>query len=115
MTTSTAPHLSNPATQPIQPQLARPTQEDPNLTLAIVGVCLVTIPIPIAPLIICTIALNNSKKRGYKNTLAFVGLIMSIISTVFIAGFLALLVTGALNDGSIRYDTPNGQSYFEST
>ena len=65
-----------------------PGADYPGKTLGIVGLILAFV-MQLAGLICCIIALNQSKRAGYKNTPAFVGLILNI---VFIALSLIALV-----------------------
>jgi hypothetical protein len=55
----------------------------PGKTLGIVGLILSIVVGGLPGLIVSAIALNQSKKAGYKNTIALVGLIIGIVVTVF--------------------------------
>ncbi|WP_019200887.1 DUF4190 domain-containing protein [Tsukamurella sp. 1534] len=52
---------------------------DPNTTLAIVGLVLAVF-CSLPGLIVSIIALNKSKSRGYKNTIALVGIVVGAVS-----------------------------------
>ena len=70
-----------PAPAPGTPQAAPPGTDYPGKTLGIVGLILVFFTSVIG-LIISAVALSQSKKAGYKNTPALVGVILGIISAV---------------------------------
>ena len=84
--------------QGYQQPYAAPAAEDPGRTLGIVGLVL-SFFTAIIGLIISIVALRKSKKAGFKNTPALIGIIVGILSTVVaiiiavvsIAAFTALL------------------------
>lgn len=79
-----------------------PGTDYPGKTLGIVGL-IVAIFANLIGLIISAIALNQSKKAGYKNTPALIGVIVGsvllvlgiIITIVVVAGSLAAINSGA--------------------
>jgi uncharacterized membrane protein len=72
---------------------AAPVAENPGKTLGIVGFVLAFV-VNVAGLVVSILALNKSKKAGYKNGLALAGIIISIVSIV--VGALILIVSIAL-------------------
>ena len=58
-----------------------PGADYPGKTLGIVGLILAFV-MQLAGLICCIIALNQSKRAGFKNTPAFIGLILNIVFIV---------------------------------
>lgn len=85
---------------PTPPPAAAPAAapgDYPGKTLGIVGLIL-SILVAIVGLIVSAVALSKSKKAGYKNTPAVVGIVLGILGTigwlifwgVIIAGFVAL-------------------------
>ncbi|CAM3786629.1 MULTISPECIES: DUF4190 domain-containing protein [Tsukamurella] len=68
--------------------------DDPESTLGIVGLVLALF-CGLPGLIVSLIALNNSKRRGYRNTIALVGAIIGGVGTLLplvYLGFLVLLL-----------------------
>lgn len=72
----------------------QPAAEDPGKTLGIVGLILSFFTALIG-LIVSAIALNKSKKAGFKNTPALVGVIIGAIGTVFAVIAIILAITAA--------------------
>ncbi len=74
----------------------QPGGEDPGKTLGIVGLILSFFTALIG-LIISAVALNKSKKAGFKNTPALVGIIIGALGTigVIIAIIVSVVVLGA--------------------
>ncbi|HEU4806911.1 MAG TPA: hypothetical protein VFT01_01500 [Homoserinimonas sp.] len=70
-----------------------PVAENPGKTLGIVGLVLAFVA-NIVGLIVSIIALNKSKKAGFKNGPALAGIIISIISIVIVA--IIIIATVAL-------------------
>ena len=74
-----------------------PVAENPGKTLGIVGLVLAFVA-NIVGLIVSIIALNKSKKAGYKNGLALAGIIVSsvsiVISVIVIISIVALGAAG---------------------
>ena len=68
------------------PQPAAGTGEDPGKTLGIVGLVLAFV-FALAGIIVSAIALKKSKEAGFKNTIAKVGLILSIV--LFVVGVIS--------------------------
>ena len=68
------------------------TAEDPGKTLGIVGLVL-AIVVPLVGIIVSAIALNTSKKAGFQNQLAKIGLIVGIVLTVL--GLIGGIAYGA--------------------
>ena len=84
-----------PAPAPGTPQAAPPGTDYPGKTLGIVGLILVFFTSVIG-LIISAVALSQSKKAGYKNTPALVGVILGIISAVIGIIVAIVLIVGAV-------------------
>ena len=76
---------------------AAPPAEDPGKTLGIVGLVL-SFFTAIIGLIISIVALRKSKKAGFKNTPAVIGIIVGILSTVvaIIIGIVSIVAFTAL-------------------
>jgi hypothetical protein len=72
---------SQPAAAPAAPAAPAPGTTYPGKTLGIVGLVL-SFLVAIVGLILSAIALSQSKKAGYKNTPAKVGLILGIVFSV---------------------------------
>jgi hypothetical protein len=98
------PTPTSPASTVSQPQALL---EDPDKALAIVSLAMYAVlPIPPISLILALIALRSSKRRGYKNTLAKVTVIISIIATILVAAVIALMIfAGAFSNDDIEVDT----------
>lgn len=75
----------------------QPAGEDPGKTLGIVGLIL-SFFTAIIGLIVSAVALNKSKKAGFKNTPALVGIIIGALGTIgaIIAIIFAVTVVGAV-------------------
>jgi hypothetical protein len=76
---------------------AAPPAEDPGKTLGIVGLVL-SFFTAIIGLIISIVALRKSKKAGFKNTPALIGIIVGILSTIaaIIIGIVSIVAFSAL-------------------
>ncbi|WP_248490646.1 DUF4190 domain-containing protein [Tsukamurella sp. PLM1] len=76
--------------------------EDPENTMGIVGLILAVACCGLPGLIVSWIALNKSKQRGYKNTLALVGVILGGIATAGIVAYIIfwLVVVGLASSSS---------------
>jgi len=81
--------------------LAAPTSADPGKTMGIVGLVLAFL-VSVAGIIVSAIALHKSKKAGYKNTIALVGLIISIVGTVVGIGLYSAITIVAYNGITTR-------------
>ncbi len=82
-----------------QPAYGGQPAEDPGRTLGIVGLVL-SFFTAIIGLIISIVALRKSKKAGFKNTPALIGIIVGILSTVvaiIIAAVSIIAVTAVLS------------------
>jgi heme/copper-type cytochrome/quinol oxidase subunit 2 len=104
---------------PNQPYTQQPVGEDPGKTMGIVGLVLAFVASVIG-LIVSAIAYNKSKKAGFKNTPALVGIIIGALSTlitiiviiVSVASFSALmnkcaeLGPGTHQEGGVTYTCP---------
>ncbi|MHA6669779.1 DUF4190 domain-containing protein [Homoserinimonas sp. A447] len=78
-----------------------PVAENPGKTLGIVGLVLAFIA-NIVGLIVSIIALNKSKKAGYKNGLALAGIIVASVSIVIsIIAVIAIVSLGAAGFNAI--------------
>jgi hypothetical protein len=79
------------------------TQDDfPGKTLGIVGLILAVVA-PVVGIIISAVALSQSKKAGFENKLAKVGLIVGIVLTVLIVvAYIAIFAT-AMSAGVTHY------------
>ena len=71
------------------PTSTAPAGDFPGKTLGIVGLVLAIVA-PIVGIIVSAIALNQSKKAGYPNKLAKIGLIVGIVLTVL---YVVLYIT----------------------
>jgi hypothetical protein len=76
----------------------QPVAEDPGKTLGIVGLILSFFTALIG-LIVSAIALNKSKKAGFKNTPALVGIIIGAIGTVFAVIAISLAIAAVVAAG----------------
>lgn len=77
------------ATAPIAPTT---TNDDfPGKTLAIVGLVLALF-MPLIGLVLCIVAYFQSKKAGFKNTIAVAGIIVNAIINLIIIGTIAMMV-----------------------
>ena len=72
----------------------QPAAEDPGKTLGIVGLILSFFTALIG-LIVSAVALNKSKKAGFKNTPALIGIIIGAIGTVFAVIAISLAIAGS--------------------
>lgn len=92
------PQPLTPTPQPVQPQyqqqVPQPNQNDPGKTLGIVGFVFAFVGLQLVGLILSIIGFNKSKKAGFKNTLAFVGIILNavflVLGTLIVAFFIAV-------------------------
>jgi hypothetical protein len=85
------------------PSPAPATEADfPGKTLGIVGLILAIVA-PVVGIIISAVALSQSKKAGFENKLAKIGLIVGIVLTVLIvAAYIAIFAT-AMSAGVTNY------------
>lgn len=84
-----------PGQNPAGTYYQQPAAEDPGKTLGIVGLIL-SFFTAIVGLIISAVALNKSKKAGFKNTPALVGIIIGALGTIgAIIGVIAIVALGA--------------------
>lgn len=74
---------------------AAPVAENPGKTLGIVGLVLAFVA-NIVGLIVSIVALNKSKKAGFKNGPALAGIIISIVSIVITVIVVSLIVAAAM-------------------
>ena len=83
--------------QGYQQPYAAPPAEDPGKTLGIIGLVL-SFFTAIIGLIISIVALRRSKKAGFKNTPALIGIIVGILSTVvaIIIGIVSIVALTAV-------------------
>ena len=68
--------------------------EVPGKTMGIVGLVLAFVFAPVG-IIVSAIGMSQSKKAGYKNTLALVGLILSIVFTIIWVVSIILFIMAA--------------------
>jgi uncharacterized membrane protein len=91
--------------QPVTQQPA-PGQDYPGKTLGIVGLVL-AIFFNLIGLIVSAVALNQSKKAGFKNTPALVGVIVGavllVIGIILSITFFGLIVAAINSGGSYSY------------
>lgn len=80
------------------PQPAAGTGEDPGKTLGIVGLVLAFV-FSLAGIIVSAIALKKSKEAGFQNTIAKVGLILSIV--LFVLGVIGVIASVALGIAAV--------------
>ncbi len=80
-----------------QPAYGTGTAEDPGKTLGIVGLVL-SFFTAIIGLIVSIVALRKSKKAGFKNTPALIGIIVGVLSTVVavIIGIVSIIAVTAV-------------------
>ena len=87
---------------------AGPPPEVPGKTIGIVGLVLAFLVAPVG-IVLSAIGLSQSKKAGYKNTPALVGVILGIIFTILgVIGIIAsVMILGAaasqVNDAVAQY------------
>lgn len=82
--------MSEPAPAAPQPSYQPTAPADPGKTLGIVGLILSFVACVIG-LIVSIIAFRSSKKAGYKNTVALVGIIIGAVATLgWIIGGIAI-------------------------
>ena len=84
-----------PGPEPSGTYYQQPAAEDPGKTLGIVGLILSFFTAVIG-LIVSAIALSKSKKAGFKNTPALVGVIIGAIGTVFAVILIIVAVSAAV-------------------
>jgi len=70
----------------------------PGKTLGIVGLVLAIVA-PLIGIIVSAIALNQSKKAGFENKLAKIGLIVGIVLTVLIVILYVVVFAAAFSQG----------------
>ena len=78
-----------------------PTADDPGKTLGIVGLVLAIVA-PVVGIIVSAVALSQSKKAGFENKLAKIGLIVGIVLTVLIVVLYIVVFAVASGSGSPR-------------
>ena len=79
-----------------------PTEADfPGKTLGIVGLVLAVLA-PLIGVIVSAVALNQSKKAGYENKLAKIGLIVGIVLTVLYVVLYFVVFAAAFSTGVPR-------------
>ncbi len=79
-----------------------PTEADfPGKTLGIVGLVLAILA-PLVGIIVSAVALNQSKKAGYENKLAKIGLIVGIVLTVLYVVLYFVVFAAAFSAGVPR-------------
>ena len=78
---------------PNQPYTQQPVGEDPGKTMGIVGLVLAFVASVIG-LIVSAIAYNKSKKAGFKNTPALVGIIIGALSTLITLIVIIVSIAG---------------------
>ena len=84
------------ATTPTTPA---PTAADfPGKTLGIVGLVLAILA-PVVGIIVSAVALSQSKKAGYENKLAKIGLIVGIVLTVLYVVLYIVVFAAAFSTG----------------
>lgn len=89
------PIPNQPGENPSGTYYQQPAVEDPGKTLGIVGLILSFFTALIG-LIVSAVALNKSKKAGFKNTPALIGIIIGALGTIAaIIGIIALVAVGA--------------------
>ncbi len=94
------PPGENPAGQnPPGTYYQQPAAEDPGKTMGIVGLVLAFVA-GVIGLIVSAIALNKSKKAGFKNTPALVGVIIGAIYTLFVVIAIIAAVAAAVALGN---------------
>ena len=78
-----------------------PTAEDPGKTLGIVGLVLAIVA-PVIGIIVSAIARSQSKKAGFENQLAKIGIIVGIVLTVLgvVGGIVYAVFLGSMIDAS---------------
>lgn len=93
----TDPMQPPPGQSPAGTYYQQPAAEDPGKTLGIVGLILSFFTALIG-LIISAVALNKSKKAGFKNTPALVGIIIGALGTIgiVIAIIVSVVALGAV-------------------
>ena len=80
------------------PTPSEPVGDYPGKTLGIVGLVLAIVA-PVIGIVVSAIALNQSKKAGYPNKLAKIGLIVGIVLTVLIVILYIAVFAAAMNSG----------------
>ena len=75
------PYPNQPGGPPPAPYYQQPAAEDPGKTLGIIGLVGAFL-LPLVGLIISIIGFNKSKKAGFRNIPALVGIIIGAIGTV---------------------------------
>jgi hypothetical protein len=76
-----------------------PTTDDfPGKTLGLIGLILAIVA-PVVGIIVSAIALSQSKKAGFENKLAKIGLIVGIVLTVLIVVLYVVIFATAVSSG----------------
>lgn len=98
----TDPNIPDPAAQPAAPAAPAPAAaasvaagDYPGKTLGIVGLILSFLA-AIVGLIVSAIALSKSKKAGFKNTPAVVGLVIGILGSLVWIVIWGVVIAGAI-------------------
>ena len=105
-----------PEQQPIAPQPPAsqpPTALDPGKTLGIVGFIMAFIGLQLVGLILSIVGFNKSKNAGFKNSLAFVGIILNgvfLALAIIIIPIIVLSIFVSYNGISERANTSAAQS-----
>ena len=87
------------ATTPTPTPTPAPTADDfPGKTLGIVGLVLAILA-PLVGIIVSAVALSQSKKAGFENKLAKIGLIVGIVLTVLYVVLYIVVFAAAFSAG----------------
>ncbi len=110
------PSTSEQPTQPVAPQPSSPAPvapsgEDPGKTLGIVGLILAFF-VPLVGLILSIIANSKSKAAGFKNSVAFIGIILNAVFIVLsiVIGVILLIGSAALIQNEVKEQQENASS-----
>ncbi len=86
---SAQPNQTNDA--PLVESTGKPTKEDPDNILAIIALVLMFVFWPLG-LVLALIAYNQSKNKGYKNTIANIALLIPLVYIVLIIFAIIMIV-----------------------
>lgn len=118
--TESAPAHQNP-TAPQPAQAADKKTEDPGHAMSIVSIVLPFLGLSLIGLILSIVAHSKSKKAGFKNTLAIIGIILNAIFLVLGTIWLIIVIfvassglTNATNDTEAMKDINNQYAQLES-
>ena len=78
------------------------TADFPGKTLGLVGLILAIVA-PIVGIIVSAVALSQSKKAGFENKLAKIGLIVGIVLTVVYVVLYVVVFATAFSAGVVNY------------